>query len=405
MKKKRQETATILVLLALILPALYLGFQLYTVLNRPYMTETAIRYDMSDSVLCDGFVSFNQQEVPGDGMLGYLVENGERVSVGAQLAEQYTDASQGDARRELTELDTQLELLKKSENTSANDVSVLLSQRQSSFYDLLDQLDRKDYQQAADKANDYLLSMNRLQITVGQSQDFEQTRSEVETKRQDAIDRIGSPNVITAPVGGYFVSANRGKWFEYDPDQLAAMDANSIREAFIGEQGVRPIDGAGKLVKSYAWHFYGVCSKEQGKKFEVGKSVQISFPSLAEEPLPAVVESVEPDDENGLVKVIVRCERVNPEVLSLSRAAAQIDFNSYKGIRINARALHIVDGEKGVYVKYGNLARWKKIQVLYQNDKYILVPEGGKKGTENEVRLFDEIIVEGTDLKDGKLLK
>lgn len=405
MKKKKQETATILVLLVLILPALYLGFQLYTLLDRPYMTETAIRYDMSDSVVCDGFVSFNQQEVPGEGMLGYLVENGERVSVGTQVAEQYTDASQGDARRELNELDTQLELLKKSENTTANDVSILLSQRQSSFYDYLDQLDRENYQQAASKANDYLLSMNRLQITVGKNQNFAQARDEVEAKRQDAMSRIGSPNAITAPVGGYFISANRGNWLEYDPEQLAAMDAYSLREAFIGKQGIRTIEGAGKLVKSYVWRFYGVCSKEQGKKFEVGKSVQISFPGFAEEPLPAVVESVEPDEENGLVKVVVRCERVNTEVLGLSRAAAQIDFNSYKGIRINARALHIVDGEKGVYVKYGNLARWRKIQVLYQNDKYILVPEGGKKGTENEVRLFDEIIVEGTDLKDGKLLK
>ena len=73
-------------------------------------------------------------------------------------------------------------------------------------------------------------------------------------------------------------------------------------------------------------------------------------------------------------------------------------------MRINAKALHIVDGEKGVYVKYGNLARWRRITVLYQNEEYILVPEGGKVGTENEVRLFDEVIVEGSDLRDGKML-
>ena len=42
--------------------------------------------------------------------------------------------------------------------------------------------------------------------------------------------------------------------------------------------------------------------------------------------------------------------------------------------------------------------------MLYQDDEYILVPEGGKVGTDNEVRLFDEVIVEGTDLYDGKIL-
>ena len=30
--------------------------------------------------------------------------------------------------------------------------------------------------------------------------------------------------------------------------------------------------------------------------------------------------------------------------------------------------------------------------------------EDGKVGTDNELRMFDEVIVEGTDLKDGKIL-
>ncbi len=33
-----------------------------------------------------------------------------------------------------------------------------------------------------------------------------------------------------------------------------------------------------------------------------------------------------------------------------------------------------------------------------------LIPPDGAIGTDNEVRLYDEIIVEGTNLQDGKLL-
>ena len=98
------------------------------------------------------------------------------------------------------------------------------------------------------------------------------------------------------------------------------------------------------------------------------------------------------------------CEYVGADVLSLASATARIDFESFKGVRVSTKALNIVNGEKGVYVKYGNLARFRKITVLYQDDEYILVPEGGKVGTDNEVRLFDEVIVEGTDLYDGKIL-
>ena len=82
----------------------------------------------------------------------------------------------------------------------------------------------------------------------------------------------------------------------------------------------------------------------------------------------------------------------------------QVDLKTYEGIRIDKAALHIVNGQRGVYVKYGNLQRFLKITTLYENDSYILVPEDGKLGSANEVRLYDEIIVQGTNLQDGKLL-
>ena len=88
----------------------------------------------------------------------------------------------------------------------------------------------------------------------------------------------------------------------------------------------------------------------------------------------------------------------------MAQQSAQVDFASYEGIRIPAEALHIVDGEKGVYVKYGNIVYFRKIQILYQDEDFILVPEGGKVGSDNEVRLYDEIITEGSGLKDEKLL-
>ena len=110
------------------------------------------------------------------------------------------------------------------------------------------------------------------------------------------------------------------------------------------------------------------------------------------------------DEASGLAFFVLSCEYVGSDVLSLASATARIDFESFKGVRVSTKALNIVNGEKGVYVKYGNLARFRKITVLYQDDEYILVPEGGKVGTDNEVRLFDEVIVEGTDLYDGKIL-
>ena len=128
------------------------------------------------------------------------------------------------------------------------------------------------------------------------------------------------------------------------------------------------------------------------------------LPGKQNTPLSATVEEVAPDKDNGIAKIVLQCQTINAEVLSFGQETAQIDLKTYEGIRIDKEALHIVDGQRGVYVKYGNLQRFLKITTLYENDSYILIPENGKIGTDNEVRLYDEIIVQGTNLQDGKLL-
>lgn len=404
MRTSKQKIATILVLAILLVPAVYLGVQVFSIMNRPYTTETAIEYDMSDSLSIDGYLDFSQVAVSGEGNLGYLVENGERVSNGTQIAEIYSDPSQAQARQQLEEINQKIELLDKSQNTSGSDVDVLVKQVQSSFYDLLDDMDTQNYEQLEQAANDYLLSSNKVQIMTGVVKDFSSAMEALQQEKQQAEAQLGSPQTITSPTGGYFVAAASGDFLNYTQDQLDQMSVVDLNNALSSGDGVSPMTGAGKVVTSYTWHFYGVCSAQDSKKFDNVKQVNISFPGKAEKVLPATVKEVTADEDSGLAKVVLECEYVGTDVLELSQATAKVDFTSYEGIRIDARALHIVDGQKGVYVKYGNLARWRKITILYQNEDYILVPKDGKIGTDNEVRMFDEIIVEGNDLKDGKIL-
>ena len=404
MRSSKQTIATIMVLAILIIPTLYLGIQVFAIMNRPYRTETAIEYDMSDSLSIDGYIAFEQVKVDGSGDLGYLVENGERVSVGTQIAEIYTSSAQAQSRQQLEKINSQIELLNKSENTSGSDVDVLVKHMQSAFYDLLDGIDTENYTNLQENANNYLLSANKVQIMTDVVEDFSDVIATLEQQKQQAEAQLGQTQKITASTGGYFVSAASGDFLTYTQDELDALSAYDLQEALFSNSGIESIGGAGKIVTSYTWRFYGTCSASDSKKFENYKKVNISFPGRAEKVLPATVEQVTVDEETGLAKIVLQCEYIGTDVLTLSKATAQIDFESYEGIRIDARALHIVDGEKGVYVKYGNLARWRKITVLYQDESYILVPKDGKVGTDNEVRLFDEIIVEGTDLKDGKIL-
>ena len=382
----------------------YVGLQLYTILHRTYRTETAIAYSMADSISLSGMAVFETVDVPGEGNLGYIVADGERVSAGTVLAERYTDESQGVLRERLDRLDRTLELLSKSQNSTGSDLSMLTTQTRTALYNLLDQIDTASYSGIAQAEEDFLLAQNRLQISTGQADNFESVMATLQQEREEVAGQLGGLQTITAGTNGYFVSSVSANPISMDQETLDAMSSAELQSLL--EQGVEtsPAGLAGHIITGFSWRFYGVCSLETAGRLDGITRVNISVPGKENDPLPATVVEVTEDEETGTAKVVIECRSINANVLRFGIEEAQVDLTTYEGIRIDRRALHIKDGAKGVYVKYGDLQRFRRITILYEDENYILVPKDGALGTENEVRLYDEVIVEGTNLQDGKLL-
>ena len=186
--------------------------------------------------------------------------------------------------------------------------------------------------------------------------------------------------------------------------------------------------GTGKIVSGFTWHYVGVCSAGQGQKLlgqngkPLSSSVQIRFPGQTDRSFKATVSEVTIDEEQGLARFVLTCNVINGDVLCLNHAAARISVGESTGLRIPASAVHYLkeDGTEaetqgenyipGVYVKYGNIARFCKIDPvdndhpLVTDGDYILVLPKGTDGSVSQVRLYDEIIVSGQNLYDGKLL-
>ena len=382
----------------------YVGLQLYTILHRTYRTETAIAYTMADSISLSGMAVFETVDVPGEGNLGYIVADGERVSAGTVLAERYTDESQGVLRERLDRLDRTLELLSKSQNSTGSDLSMLTTQTRTALYNLLDQIDTASYSGIAQAEEDFLLAQNRLQISTGQADNFESVMATLQQEREEVAGQLGGLQTITAGTNGYFVSSVSANPISMDQETLDAMSSAELQSLL--EQGVEnsPAELAGHIITGFSWRFYGVCSLETAGRLDGITRVNISVPGKENDPLPATVVEVTEDEETGTAKVVIECRSINANVLRFGIEEAQVDLTTYEGIRIDRSALHIKDGAKGVYVKYGDLQRFRRITILYEDENYILVPRDGALGTENEVRLYDEVIVEGTNLQDGKLL-
>ena len=399
-----RQVLHLLGLTALAVVSLYVIVQFFVIFHQSYKTETAIKYTLADSITLSGVVAFDSVDVSGGGNLGYLVKDGERVTNGTVLAECYTDDSQGLLRERLDRLERTINLLTKSQNSSGSDLSVLTNQTRQSLYNLLDKLDSAQYSGISDAEDSFLLAQNRLQISTGQTLGYSDIISSLQTEHDEIKSQLDGLQTITATVNGYFSSAEASPLIRPDCQALDEAAPASLQQMLTAGFPAADSSRAGQIATGFSWKFYAVCDLDTAARFDGVSSVKISVPGKQNTPLAATVEEITEDKDQDLAKIVLQCQTINAEILSFGQETAQIDLKTYEGIRIDKAALHIVDGQRGVYVKYGNLQRFLKITTLYENDDYLLIPDNGKIGTDNEVRLYDEIIVQGTDLQDGKLL-
>ena len=391
-------------LLALALISVYIIVQCFVIFHQSYKTETAIKFSLADSISLNGVVAFDSVDVPGSGNLGYLVQDGERVTNGTVVAECYTDDAQGLQRERLDRLERSITLLTKSQNSTGSDLSVLTNQTKQALYNLLDKMDTAQYTGISDAQDAFLLAQNRLQVSTGQTEGFSQSIAALQAEYDSIKAQLDTLQTITATTNGYFSRTESSPPIQVDGQALEDADPATLQQMLESGFPAASTDRIGQITTGFSWKFYAVCDLDTAARFDGLSTVKVSVPGKQNTPLSATVEEIIEDKDNGIAKVVLQCQTINAQVLGFGCETVQIDLKTYEGIRIDKEALHIVDGQRGVYVKYGNLQRFLKITTLYENDSYILIPDNGKIGTDNEVRLYDEIIVQGTNLQDGKLL-
>ena len=216
-------------LLALALVSVYIIVQCFVIFRQSYKTETAIRYTMAESVRLSGVVAFDSVDVAGSGNLGYLVQDGERVTNGTVVAECYTDDEQGVQRERLDRLERTITLLTKSQNSTGSELSVLTNQTRQSLYNLLDKLDTAQYGGISEAEDDFLLAQNRLQISTGQTAGFSQTIAALQEEYDGLKSQLDTLQTITAATNGYFSSTAASPSIRADRQALDDADPAALQ--------------------------------------------------------------------------------------------------------------------------------------------------------------------------------
>lgn len=383
--------------------------QLYIQWYSPYKTDVVYEYTFEKQFSADGLL-FKDEAVIQDtasGVVKYLHSNGGRVAVDSEVARIYQSEEEVAAAEQAEKIDEQIKQLTEVQSPGAaleSNISVINQQLSHVYTNLIKSLDFNQLSGLSGLRNDLVTLMNKKQIVTGKASDFNAAIGEL-TEQRDALKASISsePVSVTTPNTGYFVDTLDG--FE---GQLTLQKAGTVTveelQSLMGQEPPEESAGLGKVITQPKISYTAlVPSDSLSEVVGDNESCTVQFESLPDR-IPATITRVDRSSTDGKSLVVLEITQMSDGLALLRQDRAKVILSSSTGLRIPKSALHQNgEGESGVYTIFGANMNFKKVDVLFENEEYILCnPHTGESGY---VQLYDTIITKGKDLYDGKAIK
>lgn len=388
------------------------GYQVYISVYGSMRTETIYEYTVSRSIPVNGIAIRPEVVIDGNfnGIENYLYENGERVTVGENVAEFHESRRSDINLRRSRELEAEMNMLKEAQDSIVNNFAAteMLNRDIKEQLGYLTGLSGRGRFAGSDKIRENLTSLiNKKQISTGMVVDFEPRLAEL----REEYDNLGvekadsSVTAVKAPVSGYFFKTVDGYEETLTPE---AVKDYGIRDYLdlLDSPSPQPAPGkVGKIIKTQNWMFVATAQKSSLEFVRPNQEIFLSL-GLGGIRIPAVVTDImqEKDDERAVI--LLSCNEVSGDLIEMRKENAVINFNQYTGLRVNMSDIRFQGEKRGVYIVDGNTVRFRLLDPIYEEQGFILSRLIPPESLEQEyVRLFDQIITKGNDLYDGKAIQ
>ena len=389
---------------------IFLGYQIYSAVYNPYKTETVSELSHENKIEVEGIFLRTEQNVSANHngyIVHYLYSDGQKVGAGGTIAELYASEADVVNYEKIKELNNLVSLLEESQDQS----SVLVTNADHITKQInakIQEYSQAIYQNDADEIlrckNELQVLLNRRNIITGKEENFNKYISEIKAEIANIKKKIKtSLKSVYAQTNGNFVIAADGYENIAQYDKLSVLSASEI-ENFIKNQKPESVSDQtiGKLVTEFNWHYammLPIDDNEYHERIKVGTTLKMRFPDIAEKILTVTVSHVVLDEAQGKMAVFIKSDHMTGKFCTARLENAEIIFSTQRGYKVPKSALRMQGEDKGVYVLIGKQMFFRKVEIVFEGQDYIICKAVNGSGT---LKPFDDVIVKGTDLYDGK---
>ena len=396
----KSYTEKIVYIVVFVLVSAVVGCQVFMMMNSSHDTEEAVLYTVSDSISFKGI--FVRDETPiyynGEGVVNYLVKDGEKAAKNSVVAEIYDTYDQIEYRNTIDNLKAELSELVRAQSHGTTDYAqpgFISDQIDEKYRSLLLAAANGDYSEFNELKSDMRTLMNIYNISVNAETDYkeleDQLNSEITSSSEKLTPPIGSVKVSKT---GYFVSSLDGYESALTSGTIGELTAEDINQVISNPQVFEPINGTipiGKIFEIYKWQMIGVINTKN--QFITENTYSMSISSSSKD-YSVYIESMQPTGNADEYIIILSCDEMDEALVKNRVERVEIDFGDYTGLKVPRDAIRFLDGEKGVYVMQGQTVKFKKISVIYEGDDFVL---SENTSDPEYLNLYNEILLEPID--------
>ena len=411
----------------------YVGYQIYQAKYSPVRTEETTYFTASNSIQTSVIALRHETLLTQKtkGVADFTVNQGERVCKNGIVAKIYGSESQITAQHQLEQLDlsiAQLQNLQQPGSVYSFSPDTANERICLKLTEILGKANSGDLSEAYGEKNSLLTLLNEKQIASGKVKDFSSRISALQAQRKTLAAQAGSSvGTLTSPVAGYFIRSTDGFENAWDLSKISSISASDVKQLQSRKQ--TPVaDTAGKISEDFNWYLVCVVPNDKLvglKQLGSDEPASVRFPFVSGMSVTATVEAVNQASADSEAAVVLKCRDMNASLAGIRCETADISVQKYTGLRVSQKAIHYETKSKtvkdakgnkstvkkeveGVYVLHGNQLIFRQIVPEFSTDSYVICnpqPNEDTLYTESTVKLYDEVVVEGTDLYDGKVVK
>lgn len=394
-----------LIISVIVLIVLFVVIQFYKVTHIELKTQTATVSTVYDKVSSEALFIRDESvvEKSATGVTVPCFEDGDKINVKGNVAMQFSSSKAAANYSKYTDLTNQIKYYQTLEAQTVGQSANLETINEDIEQKVINYADGVCKNKIGDTAEELDSVLVRRQLIIGEDVDLLSIIENLRDKRNSYSSFSKPDKYIKADESGVFSSYTDGYENIIDFDKTEETSVKEFKSALKAVDKSQDVgNNIGKLVTSYTWYVQTLVSTDAIKNLENGDYVNIVLKDdVSREFKAEIVSGADVSLGQKETLLILKLNEMDADIAKLRKAEIEIRRKTYEGIKIPSEALHVVDGKKGVYVLIASQIKFREVNVIYSDDDYVLA-EYDESNTDS-IHLYDKIITQGKDLKDGKV--